>query len=119
VNLADCLVNKAFARALCPVHPDNEDHVMELKHVNHNNNYGPGHYGPKGGWVQDEPGETVMHQCTVCKAVVQYSTVYMVQFKRQNEPKIQPDFGAPHRNTDLGIRGDDPTKRPREVEAAA
>jgi hypothetical protein len=113
VNLADCLVNKHFAHALCPVHPDNEEHEMELKQIAHSDHYGPGEFVlTKDGriWKQTAPGETAMHQCTKCNATVVYSTQHVVQFRRQNEVIDRPDLGAPHRNSALGIRGDDPTK---------
>ena len=108
-SLADCLVNPAFARALCPVHPDDESHTMELKQVSHSEHYGPGHWDAKGRWYQTAPGETALHQCTACNATVSYSTTQVVQFRRQNEPREKPDQGAPHRNSMLGVRGPDPT----------
>lgn len=108
VNLADCLINKHFAQALCPVHPDNDEHIMELKSVTHNDHYGPGEWVSNGKGQREfrqlSPGEVVMHQCGKCNAVVTYSTVQMVQFKRQNEPKAAEDFGLPHRNMLLSIR---------------
>lgn len=86
-DLTKTLINHSFSRALCPVHPEDEDHVMELKSVNHNDNYGPGHFDAKGAWHQDAPGETVMHQCTKCNAVVTYTTTAMAQFRRINEAR--------------------------------
>lgn len=75
-DLTRVLVNPHFARALCPVHPDDEAHVMELKSVAHSPQYGP---SPK------VPGETVLLQCLKCKATVAYSTTAQMQFQRQNE----------------------------------
>lgn len=86
VDLRKTLINAEFATAICPVHPADEDHVMELKSVNHNDNYGPGFFNAKGAWTQTAPGETVMHQCSKCKAVVTYSTTAMFNFRRMNEP---------------------------------
>ncbi len=106
INLADCLVNKPFAQALCPVHPDDPDHVMEIKTVSHSQHYGPGHYekSSKGlVWVQDAPGETVRHQCTKCLATVDYATTQRSPLHRQNAPKTQPDTGIPERNHWHGI----------------
>lgn len=90
-RLADCLINPAFAKAICPVHPDDEEHVMELKSVNHNERYGPSELiGAKDGrpqYRQIAPGETAMHQCLKCKAIVTYSTTAQAQFRRCNEPR--------------------------------
>lgn len=118
VNLKDCLVNKQFEFARCPVHPDDEEHVMELKSVSHNDHYGPttmiGYEKGQPVYRQDAPGETVMHQCTHCKATVVYSTKHVVQYKRINEVKVEPDFGPPHRNSLLGVR-DEHTIEPLEA----
>lgn len=76
-DLTKTLVNAAFARALCPAHPDDPEHEMELKTVNHTDRY-----GPKSGIV----GETVMHQCLRCNATTTYSTTAVTQFRRCNEP---------------------------------
>lgn len=84
-DLTKLLINPHFAQAICPVHPDDEEHSMELKSVNHNDNYGPGFFNAKGAWIQTSPGETVMHQCRKCKAVVTYSTTAMYDFRRINE----------------------------------
>lgn len=108
VNLADCLVNQHFAMALCPVHPDDESHVMELKMVAHSPHYGPGEWttGKNGRreYRQIAVGETVMHQCLKCNATVGYSTKQVVQFQRMNEVKVQPDLGMPHNAMPLGVR---------------
>jgi hypothetical protein len=88
VRLEDCLINQHFALALCPAHPDDNTHVMELKSVNHNDHYGPGEWQhtAKGAiWKQTAKGETAMHQCLKCKATVTYSTTATNQFRRQNE----------------------------------
>lgn len=91
VNLAECLINEQFAQAICPVHPDDDAHVMELKSVSHSDSYGPGTWVPsKGGgyhWEQIAKGETVMLQCKKCWATVSYSTTAQHEFKRLNEPK--------------------------------
>lgn len=75
-QLEAVLINRGFARALCPAHPDDEDHVMELKWVGHSP-----HAGPK----EKVPGETVLHQCTVCNATVTYSDTVPAQLRCQNE----------------------------------
>lgn len=89
VNLADCLVNPTFAFARCPVHPGDDEHVMELKSVSHNDEHGPQELiGYKDGRPQYRRiaiGETVMLQCDTCKATVSYSTTATHQFRRQNE----------------------------------
>lgn len=111
IRLASCLINPQFATAVCPVHPDDEAHEMELKSINHSDDYGPGFFIKPGEWRQTAKGETVMHQCKACMAVVSYSTRHVVQYRCQNEPKQQPDFGAPHRASILGVRPEpaDPT----------
>jgi hypothetical protein len=89
-NLEKALVNPAFATALCPVHPDNPEHVMELLSINHNDRHGPGRWegvGSSRAWIQIAVGETVMHQCQACKAVVTYSTTARQFFRRINEPR--------------------------------
>jgi hypothetical protein len=106
VNLADCLINAHFAHALCPVHPDDEAHEMELKSVTHSDNYGPGHFEIKNTgrvWVQDAKGEVVQHQCKKCSAVVTYQTTIRTQLRRQNAPKAKPDMGAPERVVMYGL----------------
>lgn len=89
VNLAQCLINPHFEQALCPVHPDDPEHEMELKSVHHTDHYGPGEWRYLKGeriWVQIAKGETVLHQCTRCRATVSYSTTAVTQFRRVNEP---------------------------------
>lgn len=89
VRLEDCLVNPQFANALCPVHPDDPEHEMELKHLSHHERFGPSEVV---GWKNGQPevrqlaiGEVAMHQCTKCKATVSLSTTAQTQFGRQNE----------------------------------
>lgn len=87
-DLTKTLINQHFAFARCPTHPDDDEHVMELKFVNHNEHYGPHEYRLVDNRlvpVQVAPGETVMHQCLKCKAVVTYSTTAVTQFSRINE----------------------------------
>lgn len=89
-DLTKTLINPSFAIATCPVHPDDEEHVMELKTVHHNERYGPHAWKMIDGrltLVQVATGETVMHQCTVCNAVVSYSSTAVTQFNRINEVK--------------------------------
>lgn len=92
-DLTKTLVNPTFARAVCPVHPDNEEHEMKLIHVNHNDQYGPyvlkGYEAGKSVYEQIAPGETVMFQCQRCLATVQYSTSAVIRFKPMNEPRNQ------------------------------
>lgn len=97
VHLADCLVNPHFAFAVCPVHPDDEAHEMQLVSVNHSDHYGPGHFDAKGNFHQTAPGETAVLQCQKCLAAVTYTTTYRQRFRAQNEPKIKPDLGEPGR----------------------
>jgi hypothetical protein len=88
-DLASVLINQHFARALCPVHPDDDEHQMELKSVDHHDYHGPSEFTLEKGkptYRQVEQGETVMHQCLKCKAVVTYSTTAQIQFRRVNEP---------------------------------
>lgn len=82
VNLADCLLNKGFAFAMCPMSPD---HVMELKSVSHSPTYGPSRRTDSG-WLNDT-GETVMHQCGTCKTTVAYSTTAQMVYRRLNAPR--------------------------------
>lgn len=94
-DLTKVLVNPGFGRAICPVHPDDPEHVMELKHVSHAEHYGP---SPR------VPGETVMHQCLKCRATVCFSSTAQTQFRRQNEPD---ESGSKHSNgwaEILGVR---------------
>ncbi len=81
-NLADCLVNAAFAKAVCPVRPDDPEHEMELKSISH-----ASHHGPMRDGVVVEPGEVATHQCLKCHAVTSYSTQHIHQYRRQNEPR--------------------------------
>lgn len=113
VNLADCLVNKHFAHATCPVRPD--EHEMELKSVNHSPQYGPGYFVGKM-WRQTDVGETVIHQCKDCLAVVTYSTTFRTKMRRQNEVKIKPDTGPREASYLHGVEGPIP---PAAVEAKA
>lgn len=87
-DLVKVLINPHFATALCPTHPDDPDHEMELKSVNWSERYGPHEYRVVDGRltpVQVEQGETVLHQCLKCKATVVYSTTAVTQFSRINE----------------------------------
>lgn len=91
-RLEDCLINKAFAYAVCPFDPE---HEMELKSVTHNQNYGPSRligHDAKGPIYKNDVGETVMHQCNECKTSVSYATTHQMVYRRQNEPK--PNAGA-------------------------
>lgn len=99
VNLADALVNKTFAQTRCPVHPDDDEHVMELVSVAHSEHYGPSRFM---GWDKGKPvyqqtgvGETATLQCQHgdCKATVVFSTTAQQRYRRQNEPKLAPDLG--------------------------
>lgn len=86
VNLIGCLINEQLATAVCPICVE----PMELKSVNHNDEYGPGHYQQttKGAvWHQDAKGETTMHQCPRCMLVLTMSTTATHQFRRQNEAR--------------------------------
>lgn len=118
VNLANCLVNLEFAAALCPVHPNDPEHIMELKSVNHSPHYGPGHFNGKGHWIQEAPGETAIHQCIKCLAVVSFTTTYRSPLRRQNAPKTKPDTGAPEHSYLHGIDGEIPPAGKMEVETA-
>jgi hypothetical protein len=87
-DLSKTLINPGFKLALCPAHPDDPDHVMELKNVHHNEHYGPHDWiivDGKLARVQIQIGETALHQCVKCYATVTYSTTAVTQFKRQNE----------------------------------
>lgn len=88
-DLTKVLINPEFANALCPVRPNDPDHQMELKHVHHNDNYGPHEWKIVDGKmtrVMVAPGETALLQCLKCYAVVTYSTTAVTQFNRINEP---------------------------------
>lgn len=114
-DLTKVLVNPAFANALCPVHPDDEDHAMELKSVHHNAHHGPGFFTAKNAWHQIAPGEVVMHQCTKCNAVVTYSTAVTQQFRRCNEESPGDVKHSDGWATTLGVRE---VTDPDEVSAA-
>lgn len=108
MDLEKVLLNPTFARVLCPVHPDDEAHVMELKSVSHSKRHGPTvvqFVGGKPTIVQVAPGETVMHQCTKCNATVSYSTAVTVQFRRCNEPDPDSNKHSMGMAGWLGIRG--------------
>lgn len=89
-DLKDALLNRAFSKAVCPVHPEDPEHEMELKSVNHSAHHGPtefmGYTNGRPTFRQLAEGETVMHQCLKCNATVAYSTTAQVQFCRLNEP---------------------------------
>lgn len=109
-DLVKVLINPQFANALCPVHPDDEAHAMELKSVNTSERYGPHEWRMVDGRltpVQVASGETVMHQCLKCMAVVTYSTTAVTQFRRVNEVGSgkNPNRWA----DDLGARDDNLT----------
>lgn len=96
-DLTKVLINPGFANALCPAHPDDPDHVMELKHVHHNEKYGPSAWRSVGGKivpVQIAPGETALHQCLKCNAVVTYTTTAVTQFRRVNEVRDGKNVNA-------------------------
>lgn len=109
-DLSKLLLNPHFAFARCPVHPDDEEHEMELKSVNHNEHYGPGEWviDKKGHreWRQTGPGETVMHQCLRCRAIVTYSNTAQTQFRRVNE--IGSGKHANGWDASLGSREEEP-----------
>lgn len=92
-DLTKTLVNPHFAVARCPVHPDDDEHVMKIIHVNHNDNYGPyvlaGFKDGRSVYKQTAPGETVLLQCqhSGCLATVQFSTTAVIRFKPMNEPR--------------------------------
>lgn len=109
-DLTKILINPAFATTRCPVQPDNETHVMELKSVHWSDAYGPHEWrrdpDTKGGrvLVQVAPGETVIHQCLNCSAVVTFSTTAVTQFKRINEVRVGKNANS--NAIDLGTRDD-------------
>lgn len=118
VNLHECLINEGFKHCLCPAHPDNPDHEMELKSVHHTPRYGPGEWRSVGGqrvWVQIAPGETAMWQCLKCKAVVTYSTTAQSQYKRVNEVNEDSTKNVNGWAQTLGTRDENVTY-PTEVE---
>lgn len=105
VNLADCLINPAFAYAHCPLDPE---HQMELKSVSHSPNYGPRRLlkiDGKGLPIYDQKtGESVMHQCRECGTVVSYSTQHVHQYRRQNEVVVREDKSDTSWDSLLGVR---------------
>lgn len=107
-DLKDALLNRAFSRAVCPVHPDDPEHEMELKSVSHSAYHGPtefmGYQGGRPLFRQLAEGETVMHQCSKCLATVSYSTTAQVQFCRQNEPGLVHGRGVNAMSEFLGFR---------------
>lgn len=107
-DLTKVLINPTFANARCPVRPDDDEHEMELKSVNHNDRYGPTRPQLIDGklvMVQFAPGETVMHQCNKCLAVVTYTTTAVSKFRRCNEPGVGKNANG--WAEDLGVRDDD------------
>lgn len=91
-RLADALVNPQFAKALCPLHPDDDEHEMEIKSITHSDHYGPrtlvGYDGAgRPQYRQDAVGESVRLQCRKCNTTVDYSTQHQVQYRAQNEPR--------------------------------
>lgn len=114
-NLERVLINRPFTRAVCPVHPDDEEHEMELKSVSHSEHWGPnefmGYVNGRPEYRQLAPGETVMHQCLKCKATVAYSTTAQVQFGTQNRPGKHVNGWIDY----LGVREEKPAE---ESEAA-
>jgi len=103
-NLTDCLLNKSFAHAICPL---DAEHTMELKDVSHSQYYGPRHLlGYKDGMPQYEQqiGETVMWQCLDCCTVVSFSTQHPRQMRRQNEPRQSIRTGPGVYESILGLR---------------
>lgn len=119
MDLVKVLINPTFARALCPVHPDDADHVMELKSVSHSKNHGPTvlqFVGGKPTYVQVAPGETAMLQCLKCNATVTYSTAVTVQFRRCNEPDPNGSKHSMGMAAWLGIR-EEPTREGEDADA--
>lgn len=106
-NLRDCLINPHFANAMCPVHPDDDSHVMELKWISQNPRYGPSLALGGGKFKQLGPGEVVMHQCVVCKAVVTYDTTCQVHYRRQNE--VRDNKHCNRMLETLGLREEPPS----------
>lgn len=114
MNLADCLLNPQFSEAICPICVE----PMELKHVFHNPDYGPGHWeqsskGPV--WVQDAAGETALHQCNRCRCTITIATTAVHTFKRINE--VRPGRHVNGWATSLGTRDEDHAIEPVEAEA--
>lgn len=98
-DMTKTLVNPHFALARCPVHPDDDEHRMELVSVVHSPHYGPtqliGYSAGRPEYRQIAPGEVAMHQCQhpECLATVTYDTTRQTRLRAMNEPKIKPDFG--------------------------
>lgn len=108
-DLSAALVNPTFARALCPVHPDDEEHQMELKQITHSPHYGPSELiGYSGGGLPEyrqlATGETALLQCLRCRATVTYSTTAQSQLRRQNEARESNGRGAESNVDTLGAR---------------
>lgn len=107
-DLKDALLNRSFSRAVCPVHPEDPEHEMELKSVNHSAHHGPtelmGFQGGRPTFRQLAEGETVVHQCLKCKATTSYSTTAQVQFCKQNEPGDVHGRGVNAMSEFLGFR---------------
>lgn len=103
VNLADCLINDEFAEVFCPFGHG----MMELKSVNHNPRYGPRELI---GYDRGEPvheqktGESVLHQCNECLAVVSMSTVHVSKYRRKNEARQGMVESPPIWEDLLGVR---------------
>lgn len=104
-NLADVLINEQFAEVDCPMCAE----PMELKSVSHNSNYGPrelmGYDKQNGRPIYKQlTGEIAMHQCNRCFASITFSTVHVMKYRRQNEPKV--GRSAPLSEDLLGPRED-------------
>lgn len=86
-NLVDVLINEQFAEAACPRCSE----LMELKSITHNPNYGPRElmgYDKSGRPIYKQlTGEIAMHQCNHCFMTITFSTVHVMKYRRQNEPK--------------------------------
>lgn len=107
-DLTKVLINPNFANALCPVHPDDPDHEMELKAVSWSNHYGPNVWklvDNKMVRVQIAPGETAFLQCLKCNATITFSTTAVTQFRRQNEVSVDDKHANGWVRT-LGARDD-------------
>lgn len=107
-DLKKVLINPNFGEALCPVHPDDPDHEMELKAVGWSENYGPHIWkmiDNKMTRVQIAPGETALLQCKKCNATITFSTTAVTQFRRQNEVTLNDKQSNGWART-LGTRDD-------------
>lgn len=106
VNLAECLINPQFAYAVCPF---DAEHTVELKNVVHAPHYGPrrlvGYDGRGIPKYNVEVGESVMHQCNECKAVISYSTQHAHVYRRQNEVRTNDLHTAGDRTVWHGVLG--------------